>query len=324
MKQFIEDMGLASVIWAFCMGAFVLLCVGVIFAAPAGAQDGQLNLDLQTGPNAYAKGSGKVTIRVPTEHEIGEALRYPGVDGNNFRARVAQWARCRNPGASVYDGRPQEFYALDVSDVKQTLSVREARVLRSDENPGKQIGAEETCDATQSASELTCSVNLHRTVTDTATRSAQNTYSGTVSVKVGMRFGTFAQPVGATVDTTLSATVGYATTNGWSHTDTVGWDLGATTTVPAGQVRKLKVVAREEQASFRIDYQTAIEGTVKMRCYDDTPWQSVTVENLYNGSLVPYPGNQVSVQPMPTSDLDYSETINLSLFANATVVQTDQ
>ena len=48
MKRLFEDLGLTTVIWAFCLGAFVLLCVGVIFAQPAGAQDSQLNLDLQT------------------------------------------------------------------------------------------------------------------------------------------------------------------------------------------------------------------------------------------------------------------------------------
>ena len=89
-------------------------------------------------------------------------------------------------------------------------------------------------------------------------------------------------------------------------------------------MRQLKVVAKEEQATFRIDYQTSIEGTVRMQCYPETDWSTVTVAELYGGGLVPLPGGRTfEIQRMPTSDLDYSENITLSLYFDATVVQTD-
>ena len=321
MKQYINSNldNIGWLVFTICISLFALM----LFAGAVGAQEG-ITVDMQTGPDAYAKGSGKVALRTPTEQEVGRALAYPGVGADNFRARVAQWARCQNPGASEYRGRPLEYAGLDVSGVRQYLSVRDARVLRSDGASEKQLGGTQVCDASQSESSLTCSVNLHRTVTNSVTRSAQNTYSGTASITVGMRFGGSAAPVGGSVEAGFSFTAGYAETNGWSSTDSVGWDLGATTTAPAGKVRQLKVVAKEEQATFRIDYQTSIEGLVRMQCYEDTPWKSVTVAELYDGSLVPLPGGRTyEVQRMPTSDLDYTENITLSLYFDAQVIQTD-
>ena len=75
----------------------ILFLVGLLFVSTTFAADDDtspLSVNMGTENGGSIHSSGKVTIKAPTLHELGELMRYDGVSEDNFYRRTLQAAHC--------------------------------------------------------------------------------------------------------------------------------------------------------------------------------------------------------------------------------------
>ena len=300
----------------------------MFLAGVAGAQDGQLHVDVQADPaDPSVSSSGKVDITGFSGQEgvleIGKHLSYPGVDQYNFCWRAGQLMsqRGRNPDGSYYSGNCEVI--IDVSDVRMYSTVLSQRVVHSASTPTTWAGASLTCDNSEGTDPLTCSQTLSRQVTSTVTRSSHIDFDAGFSQSVNYRVGSSSSPVGAGGETKLSFNASWGTSEGSSSSETIGSTVAASTTVGPGQTQRLTLRANQDVVTVEIVYGISIEGPIRIWNDLQTKVIQTTVAALYDGTIPRTPGgrNAISYGAMPTHQRTYTETLTVSQWTDARVTQ---